>query len=62
MFLHVEMPWAKFFWRPYLCKISVLMEQAITDSGFLLCFSGVFSSCRNVFAITFLRVKTKIGV
>jgi len=60
-FLHAEMPSEICFQRPYLCKNQVLMDQLRAAVGFLPCFCGVFSSCRNVFPITFLRMKTKKG-
>jgi hypothetical protein len=31
IFLHVETPWAKIFWRPYLLKIQVFMDQKETQ-------------------------------
>jgi hypothetical protein len=48
MFRHAEMPWVKFFPRPYLYKIPALMEQPPVRRGFLPCFSRVFAACRNV--------------
>ena len=61
IFLHVEMPSEICLQRPYLYKNRILMEPPEPNSCFLPCFHGVFSSCRNVFPITFLRVKTKKG-
>jgi hypothetical protein len=57
IFRHAEMSGAKFFWRPYLYKIWVFMERVKADNGFSLCFDGVFSTCRNVFPMTFLHVE-----
>lgn len=33
------------------------MEPTKSESRFLQCFDGVISTCRNVFSMTFLRVK-----
>ena len=48
---------AKLFWRPYLIKNWILMEQRKRSGCFFLCFAGVFSTCRNVSSIAFLHVK-----
>jgi hypothetical protein len=43
MFLGLEKPWEKIFWRPYLYKILVFMESYRALMLFLLCFVEVFS-------------------
>ena len=53
MFLGLEMPWVKHFWRPYLYKIWGFMEHYMAQMQFLLCFSDVFSRARNVLPSTF---------
>lgn len=48
MFLGLEKPWEKIFWRPYLYKIWVFMESHMALALFLRCFIEVFSRARNV--------------
>ena len=37
------------------------MERVGAESGFLLCFSGVFAACRNVFPISWLGHLVCVG-
>jgi hypothetical protein len=65
MFLGLEMPWEKIFWRPYLYKILVFMESYRALMLFLPCFVEVFSRARNVLLSIFSqlrRLKTELSL
>jgi hypothetical protein len=53
IFLHVEMSWAKLFWRPYFNKNRNLMERKTDLAGFCCVLTGCFLHVEPFFPLHF---------